>query len=195
MIITPEFLQSIRPKKSHRSDKYSWNIYRYLKKYINFDIHICWYKEKKSLGTYEGFDKKSSLRGMQIFIILGGLDKGNLCGTRIYDLQHKGNHSELVTFSFCLFDPKSFTDITEWFFLKYQRIGRCIFDRTHSGWWADSEERFTQINRKSRRCNWCGEHQRRSIIKAVTIKRSEQWGWEEEIEIKAQLQSPKEATI
>ena len=40
MIITKEYLKSVQPKLNGTSDKYSWNIYRYLKKHKGGDIRV-----------------------------------------------------------------------------------------------------------------------------------------------------------
>lgn len=168
MKITPALLKSIKPSSNGTSDKYSWNIYRYLKAHQNSRLAICWYEKDGK------FDKEKSLASIKTFILLNGIDN-NLCGARIYDLQHKGNHAELTTFSFLMWDPKQFIDITDWFFTSYQRKGRCLFDLNHSTWWADSDNRFTQINKNSRRCNWCGNHQRKVVNKEVSIKRNICW--------------------
>lgn len=172
MIITPEYLNSIKPKKRGQCDKFSWNIYRYLKEKCMFDIQVCWYEKSWIDGSVEHFSENNSLRNVQTFILFGG----HYSGARILDLQSKGNSSTLETYSFCAFDKEKFIDITEWFLKRYQQIGRCIFDLEHGGWWSGEGDRFTVINKKSRRCNWCGQYQRKSIIKQVNvIKRREVW--------------------
>jgi len=60
------------------------------------------------------------------------------------------------------------------FFKTYIKDGRCIFDREHNGWWKGGDNRFTYIN-STRRCNWCGEWQRKRIEKEVKIKQRVVW--------------------
>lgn len=185
MKISSEYLKAIKPKISNECDKYSWNIYRYLKEHQNSTITICWYEKNFLNSSHLKFNKEKSLANIQTYILIGGINE-NLCGARIYDLQIKGNSSRLETFSFCLYGQENFADITDWFLTNYQQKGRCIFDLTHTGWWSNDETRFTQINKKSRRCNWCGEYQRKVIVKKVVIKRQVNWEVQREVKIQPQ---------
>lgn len=81
---------------------------------------------------------------------------------------------DFVCYDFSL-NPNHLVDITEWFWNEYVKSGRCIFDREHNGWWQGDQERYTQINKNSRKCKWCNQYQKRSIRKVVSIKREEVW--------------------
>lgn len=174
MKVNPE---EVRPKKRGESDKYSWNLYRYLRDNNKRDIRFCYHTENPVDSKEQDLplDFNKSFGTMQIFVLFGDGKGGfGTSGIRVSDAMHKGQTARLETFSFCLWDKSKFVDITEQFWNLYRQIGRCVFDRNHHGWWQ-GEGRFTQINKNSRKCNWCGKHQRRQIKKYVNIERREVW--------------------
>lgn len=69
---------------------------------------------------------------------------------------------------------KSVDDITDLFWPEYERDGRCVIDRDHTGWFQNDGDRFTVIG-NTRRCNWCGEWHERTLAKRTTIERREVW--------------------
>ena len=157
-----------KPKKRGESDKYSWNIYRYLKE--NNVVKVMYYTKSIIDGNNVEFNHKSVKMPQMFFMIAG-----EHSGTRADILMRKGSSSKLETYSFILYSQECFLDITDWFIKEYQRIGRCIFDSGHCGWWRGEEGRFTKINKNSRRCNWCGKYQHRNIVKKVELTRREVW--------------------
>lgn len=162
-----------KPKKSGINDKYSWNIYRYLRDRVKerYDLRIKFYTKSRFDGQKVNFDH-SSLNSAQVYIMTSD---ENRSGTTALELMRKGSRAELETYSFCLFNPNDFIDITDWFLKNYQQYGRCLFDLKHCGWWADAEERYTKINKNSMRCNWCGQYLIRKIKTIKTIKREKVW--------------------
>lgn len=160
----------IKPVKRGESDKYSWNLYRYLKEHRN--VRICWYSKSIINGTAIPFESTKSLLSTQTVVLIG---ESGSSGNRIANILGNGESGKIVSYSLGLWQQDKFVDITEWFFREYLRIGRCIFDREHNGLWLGSEGRFTQINRNSRKCNWCGQHQRRRIEKVVKMERRVKW--------------------
>lgn len=163
MKITREYLKKIRPKESGVSDKYSWNIYRFLRKYRNWDIKVL---DTKEWGRIFSFS-----------IHPDNGEKSNLeCGYSGRSIQAilTLNWNQSLETYFYLSPCKEYQDITEDFFKKYLLIGRCIFDPDHS-WYHDSKIRYTQVTKNSRRCNWCGEYFKRVIVKKAKITREENW--------------------
>ena len=154
-----------KPKLKGESDKFSLGVYRVLKKYPG--IRIVYYS-KNSMGEYDPFDPKKSQSPRQIFMLHSGSAMVGLNVSQAMD-------NKLQEYAFSLWDREKFVDITDWFFKEYAKRGRCIFDKEHHGWWIGEENRFTVINWHSRRCNWCGEWQTRTIKKEVRIKRHEIW--------------------
>lgn len=154
-----------RPKVRGESDKFSWGIYRFLKKHPG--IRIMYYS-KNDMGEDEPFDPKKSQRPRKIFMLHSGSAMIGISVSQAMD-------GKLHEYAFSVWDCKKFVDITDWFFKEYAMIGRCLFDREHFGWWWGDGQRFTHINKHSRRCNWCGEWQHRTIKKVVQIKRCEVW--------------------
>lgn len=65
-------------------------------------------------------------------------------------------------------------DITDEFWAAYERDGRCVIDRAHTGWFANDTDRFTFIG-NTRRCNWCGEWHTHTLKKSTQIERREVW--------------------
>ncbi|WP_079709769.1 hypothetical protein [Paraliobacillus ryukyuensis] len=175
-------IKRIKPKTKGESDKYSWNLYRFLHKIIsNRDegkyvknqlevhfVHNSWFDSK-----YLEFDKNKSLNPRQLIILPLGLKNGR--SFHSVDSILTRNRSD----RFAL--PNwELTDITDWFFETYERDGRCIFDRSHNGWMLGAKNRFTHVN-NTRRCNWCGEWHHKEIKKKVNITRKEVWLPEESI--------------
>lgn len=160
-------LIKIKPKVKGISDKYSWNLYKWLKKTKCKKLTV-WFNTKSAWdGSKLEFDKNNIKIG-QIWI--GFVDKGWLHGSSLNSILN-GNFQEWAN----PWMAKSHIDITEWFWKEYIKDGRCIWDRNHDGWLAYDKNRFTYVNKNSRKCNWCGEWQHRKIEKETIIKRHEIW--------------------
>lgn len=126
-------------------------------------------------GEHLVFKPWKSLPGWQMYVFTG--DKEYI-GMSIHGIMD-GTRNSLG--DYCLYQDQ-LIDITEWFFKEYLKIGRCIFDREHKGWWQGGDTRFTVINKSSRRCNWCGKHFHREIQKEIKVIRHETWVMEERIQ-------------
>ena len=156
MKIDKEYLKSIKPKQRFKSDKYSWNIYRYLKKNMIFgDIKV--------LDTSFGI------------MFCYNMDKVGFSGRTIHSILQSGPYSALDNYCYLRYYSTEYKDISDEFFKKYSQVGRCYFDEDHNGWWSGDEHRFTDINRNCKRCNWCGKDLRRTIETVVERKRKEVW--------------------
>ena len=173
----------VKPQKSKLSDKYSWNLYRVFKflekegqRSPSMDYRIFYYEKSPLDGHIVGFNPQESLHAGHCFIAkIYPHDQGT-ASIRMSEVlgMTPNQRIDFYCYDFSL-DRNHLLDITDWFWNEYVKSGRCIFDREHNGWWKGGETRFTQINRNSRKCNWCNQHQKRDIKKIVTIERKEVW--------------------
>lgn len=164
-------IKKIKPKNVKRSDKYSKEIYKYLK-------NNPWYKRVWFDEASYDEDNKPVLRQFDINNInlrrlyfglpdfkttncitgkcLSGLLSGSRCAQEsYYYITEKHSH---------------FVEVTKEFYEKYIEIGRCIYG--HHLYLNDSENRYTYIDDTHRICNWCGQEQHEETI-TYTYERKE----------------------
>ena len=160
-------LKLIKPKNLKVSDKYSTNLYKYLKKNPNSRIFYRkvnrWNEEELEYNVHN-FSIGNAILGVEYH--------DNYVGNCLMDILQKSSstrwcylksmHGELV-------------DITDEFFRDYELIGRCLFDPTHSKWVLGDDKRFTYINEDSRICNWCGQSHTKRIETETIVKEYEIW--------------------
>jgi hypothetical protein len=172
-------LKLIKPKLANESDKYSWNIYRIFKKCemeikksppVTYKILYYQHEDDKK------FDKSKTLNPYYTFIMKIYPCAQGSAGIRISEVMYLSPNSSIkfYCYDFSL-DHSKFVDITQWFLKMYEDLGRCLFDREHTGIWGNDKQRFTKINSHSRRCNWCNQIQTRQIKKVVNIQRVAIW--------------------
>lgn len=168
-------IKIIKPKQKNKSDKYSWQLYRYFEKneLSLGNIRVIYSKENIFNGESIELDK-NKLNTNQIWIGNYEADglwfHGNAIGTIIGCSREK-----YTVFANPWLKNKEIIDITDWFINEYIKIGRCIWDKSHTGWLKDDDNRFTYIDDNNRKCNWCGEVHHREIIKKIKIERKEVW--------------------
>lgn len=147
-------LTLIKPKNLKVSDKYSANLYKYLKKNPNSRIYMnktCLIKEVPL--TYQ-------IGELSIYNTYVGQLGGNfLIGNKLIEILRKPNKQK---WAFMKSDLE-IEDITDQFMHDYKLIGRCLWDGKHNKWQLGTENRFTYINDNERFCNWCGCHQNKRI--------------------------------
>lgn len=148
MIITKEYIRSVRPEVPEKSDKYSWKLYLYLKRNRNKNIRA--YKDNRG-ETIVGHECDDGVEGMNVISILWD-DKA--------EEYFMGSYWKLKEI------PK--------YFEKYQRIGRCLMISHDQPWVLGGEHRFTVVN-NTRHCNWCGKWQHKKIHKKTVVVREEKW--------------------
>lgn len=162
-------LKLIKPKIKGESDKYSWNLYRWLYKYRKYANYGVYYIGKEEFNIEKlRLDK----------IIIGQKHSDiEMTGNLLSQIINKGAyHSDSNCFLNSLgWNTVNAIDITELFFKNYILKGRC-FLYGHSGVWLKNyNKKFTTINKHSRKCNWCGLHETRFIETKKTIERKEVW--------------------
>ena len=176
-------IKQIKPRLKGKSDKYSWQLYQYMVKNRIGKLPTVIFANKLSKDSERAEFYPADIRRNNIWIATNiescqvesngkkGTARwihGNGLGTILSDSREK-----YTTFA----NPwiQEYEDITDWFWSEYIKYGRCLLDPEHIGWWQGDDNRFTYINKNSRRCNWCGRWQYRTIKKTVTIKRSDSW--------------------
>ncbi|MCA1021474.1 hypothetical protein [Halobacillus litoralis] len=169
-------LKDIKPRLANRSDKYSSNLYRFLRnrfkenKYVQNQIEIHWLTHSRWDGSYLEFNPDNVSKGLgQLLILPLGKENGRSFYS-LHEVLRKGKTTEFAI----PWMKDELVDITDWFFETYIKDGRCIFDRDHNKWLSGDESRFTKVN-NTRKCNWCGEWQEKQIVKVQKIDRKEIW--------------------
>ncbi len=173
-------LKSIKPKVRGQSDKYSWNLYRFLEKnYKNTSFRFYHIVDQDDYVNGETIHKKVpfNINDVSTYYIWVGKESVDglwLYGNRLNSIISVGKE-RFTEFANPWLRSKEYVDITNEFLKAYLKIGRCLFTKHSYVWTAGSESRYTYINKSSRRCNWCGKYQTRRIKKIQTIERKEVW--------------------
>ena len=141
MIITKEYIEKIMTKQKGISDKYSWNLYRFLKKFIGKEV---WSFQSPKGRIFLAILQKPGKKGQDNF--------GNFLNT----IQMNNINAKVDYYSWVNEDFTQYKEITETFFKEYQTKGRCAIDKDHEGWLSGTKNRFTQIDAETKKCNWCG---------------------------------------
>lgn len=164
-------INQIKPKTKGKSDKYSWQLYEYLRrnKYDITNTKVFFNTKSWFDGSKLEFDK-SNLILRQIWI--GYDDDGWFDGNNLNTIISQSKEKYEIFANPWI--KNNYIDITNWFWNEYIIIGRCIWDREHNRRLLNDENRFTYVN-NTRKCNWCGQWQHREIEKIVEIKREEKW--------------------
>lgn len=146
-------LSGIRPAVDGKSDKYSWNVFRWVR---------AWCRDRAPNLQAVTFPKDGSCPGERHpgGIYLGYYlpeEPGWFIGARLApicaDPFPKGR--DRLPRNIGANPVKSIEDITDWFWPTYAAIGRCaLWD--HEMPLIGDEERFHQHSGDTRTCNWCG---------------------------------------
>lgn len=158
MKLTPEYISSIRPQTTNPREKYSWNLYRFLRR-----------KEvRENIRVYEG--KASNTESIQYFFAVTKCaspqeDTGNV-GIFEFILRTRRDNEKIEMLSYCDHDFSSMKDVTEKFLQEYQKIGKCAFHEPEHELYIRNTDRFEIIDDKTRRCKWCGKvyHLRKILV-------------------------------
>ena len=159
-------LTLIKPKNLKVSDKYSANLYKYLKVNPHSRIYmnkICSIKEVPltyhigKLSVYNAY--------------VGQLGGGFLTGNNLMSILQKPSKHKFAFIK----NNSELEDITEQFLLDYELIGRCLWYGDHNKRQLGDDDRFAHINENKRICNWCGCIQNKRIEKEVITKTHVIW--------------------
>jgi hypothetical protein len=141
--------EEYKPKEKGKSDFYSWNLYRWLK------------KQQK-----EGFFRKTNIYktedgALYIGARYGGWHDG-VTGTKLRSLcSGSGTGKFPLVGLFC--DSHKWEDITDWFWSEYERIGVCAIH-------GEFAHNFELVNDTTRKCNHCGkiEYKKIEMVERIT---------------------------
>lgn len=158
MIITQEYLKSIKPKNEHVSDKYSSRIYKYLKKHKNKDMLV-----------FCDFPNDIPIDYRQI--VIGQFLNGDFIGVHFSQLINSSIHLNSIDCCFSADDYKQKKDISSVWFENYFKIGRCLYIPHTLSWIEGIDNRFSKDSHleDERTCSWCGkiEHKKSKIITRI----------------------------
>lgn len=177
-ITNKEMLKAVKPKNVKRDDKYSKNLYKFLK---NHNANCKVYFNKKNWDKKDITINWDDVQTTQVIIggniqedIWEGKNTGMVIGKGLSSILNGNKLKEEG--AYCLFGRfypnRDFIDITDEFWKRYIRIGRCLFT-SHDSYW-DNEDRFIYVG-NTRKCKWCGKWQHKEIVKKVEIKRETVW--------------------
>lgn len=178
-----ETLKSIKPRIIKISDKYSTNLYKFLKSKGCFKVYFdTWdtYKERQVEINWNDLNIGRIYLGSNImddtYEIEGTeYNMGCLLGKDLSSILNGRRLTELGAYcGFGGFYPKKyFADITEEFWRRYVEVGRCLFYE-HGSWLQGNEKQFTYSeDGNTRTCNWCGRVEHK--IKRTKVEEVEIW--------------------
>lgn len=152
-------LSLIKPRNVKKSDKYSKEIYKYLK---DHPLHRrVWFDQSaydNDSGKYvrTTFNVNKMNLNKMYFGMPEGEDSICITGKCISSLIAGGRNAQEM-YSYIGFENSHYVEVTKEFYEKYIEIGRCIYG--HRNYLADADERFTYSDEKYRKCNWCGREE------------------------------------
>jgi len=158
----------IKPQIKKESDKFSWGLYKCLKKNKNYSkVFFSTWNPMNGSKVELDWD---NLNISNIIIGFGDAEKRRVSGERLRNIVSG------TTMEYCFdYTPREFIDITDEFWERYQKIGRCLLFPHHKKFWLQGEKnRYTYVN-GTRKCNWCGKWQKKHIEKKTAIERLEVW--------------------
>lgn len=154
-----------KPAIKGKSDKFSWRFHKRMLKYGRESVYLmAWNfldgKKEISLDDLKGF--VSAAR-----IAVGCKEGGDwFCGDTLSGICKEGGSTNGWAFG-PMHNVAEWIDITDWFWTNYERHGRCMFFKYLHSW--------ISINRNSRKCEWCGTHERREVETIKRIERRDKW--------------------
>lgn len=164
--LLPLDLKAIQPAEIGRSDKMSWNLFRFMRawrrKYDHTPLRVFHVPEE---GNDAWNADATNLRG----VTLGFRDDNWICGARLTCILH----GEFQMWAYTPTHAKGAADITEAFCAAYLERGRCLFDPDHSMLLYDDDGRWTNHGADARTCNWCRHEQVRTVETVTTTR--ERW--------------------
>lgn len=157
-----ELLSKIKPKVDKCSDKYSWQLYQFIKRNGCTKVYY-------NLKEDELYDCKAP-RWNRIYICKEL--QGDIFGNSLTTIQSPSVDKYSMN-CYCESNGYKFIDITNTFWDMYIKDGRCVFDRNHNLWWSGGGDKYTMIDENTKICNWCSKELHRREI--VTEKIEEVW--------------------
>lgn len=137
----------IKPKVRGKSDFFSWQLYRYMKKYSNPSEHRIWAATWSS--CYGVQPNKPSL------YIGSERDGGWIHARQLRNLCSVGQKIERYAYG-APHDTANWVDVTDAFWGDYLKIGVCAIHGDFAHKWQEEDELRT--------CDYCGKKERKRIV-------------------------------
>lgn len=154
-----ERVVSMRPLG--RADKYSLNLFKFLKKHEPNYWEICFSRWNCITGVHDVEYSESSTIAPNLYIGFLDEDDGYFMGARLTEIIRNGARTKMWAHP----PSKAFTHVPD-FWARYVELGKCAIDPEHKLYF--DKERYTQ-NGTLRSCDWCGRIERsRTVEKTVT---------------------------
>lgn len=135
----PIIANDIKPRVRGQSEFFSWQLYRYVKKYPNASQQKVW---SATWNSTLGLDGKSTM-------YIGDERHGPWIHARqLRNLCLAGQKIERYAYGSC-HDTANWKDITEEFWREYMRIGVCAIH-------GDNAHRFIETGKDAKTCQNCG---------------------------------------
>jgi hypothetical protein len=161
-------INKFKPKDIKISDKYSSNLYKFLKKYNKQGYNKVYFNP---VDNYDGHLIELDMESLPFAnIYMGNMIEGDVIGNSLARIV---TGQTLYKLSCNINVKDEWIDITKEFWKRYEAIGRCLFIG-HNSWYQDDyNTRFTYADEITRVCNWCGKTERKRIKEI--IKHKEIW--------------------
>ena len=153
IIIDPN---SIKPKIKGKSDLFSWNLYRWVKKKPKY-VHVF----QSTWNPVYGKDRPDFK-----WLMIGMKDHGDedcFFGRNLPNICCEGLIRKKWAYCCPGHDVKNWKDITDEFWKRYMEIGVCAIHGDSAHKWVESGE--------ERVCKYCGKKE----LKIIFLKSSEMW--------------------
>lgn len=157
-----DLLAKIKPKVNKVSDKYSWQLYQFIKKHEHTRVYMN--KTEYNNGELSKTNMSDIIIGSTYTFdnsVIG------TCLSRI--LSPDRNKYQL----FCYLNNRlgwDLVDITDEFWKSYIENGRCSLDTSHNKWWIGEDSRYEEIDDNTKRCKWCGTMLYRHVEEIISEK-------------------------
>jgi hypothetical protein len=167
------FAETIRPAVKGLSDKFSWRLFQRESICGKERIYIMAYHLVTGIHRTPDLDALKTGDGSQMSLLMVGEkieESGWFHGAQLQHVVRKGMQKVNQSWAYGpMYNTKNWLDITDWFWAQYMIRGRCIFMHdVHAHSWI-------KINKNARKCEWCGDHQRRTVVTEKTIIRKDIW--------------------
>lgn len=164
-----ELLPQIKPKIDKESDKYSWQLYQFVKRKRYMNVYVN--KEDHNNGQLDKCTQRDIIIGSKLSEHNKAVNGNHLSKILSPD---RDKYSE-----WHYLDKRlgwDLIDITDEFWDKYISDGRCTLDREHRGCWIGGDHRYSIMDEETRKCNWCGKVFKKHFYTETITKEK----WEEE---------------
>lgn len=154
------FMTQVNP--GTKSDKYSVGLHRYMKR-----IHHKFKDFGCEFGFYQSEMDKSY--GNLFSFFCGIVVDGDFIGARLRSVLCE-ERPEIYSFG-----GIKLIDATDDLVKIYLETGRCAFDKKHGLSFVDNSNRYSEIDEKTKKCNWCGTILHKSILTEVKTTLITRW--------------------